>query len=89
MASHDQYIDLYLCGRGYQHCHRLKGHSAYITHIDWSIDSRILMVRIFVFSNYTILAFLASHSLYIAVQLRWLRVDLVGRREWEDYSLTS
>jgi hypothetical protein len=47
------------------------------------------MVRIFVFSNYTILAFLASHSLYIAVQLRWLRVDLVGRREWEDYSLTS
>mmetsp|Transcript_20952 Transcript_20952/g.63838 ORF Transcript_20952/g.63838 Transcript_20952/m.63838 type:complete len:1077 (-) Transcript_20952:92-3322(-) len=42
VASHDQYIDVYMASRGYRHRCRLRGHTSYLTHIDWSADSRIL-----------------------------------------------
>ena len=43
-GSHDNYIDLIDC-RGEKFCkvHRFKGHTSYITHLDFSTDSRMLM----------------------------------------------
>jgi len=40
VGSHDNYVDVYNCDTGFAHMHRLKGHSSYITHLDWSTDSR-------------------------------------------------
>jgi WD40 repeat protein len=43
VGSHDNYIDLYSVKRGYEHSKRLKGHTSYVTHLDWSKDSRVIM----------------------------------------------
>lgn len=43
VASHDNFIDIHEARKGtFALLHRLKGHSSYITHIDWSRDSRVL-----------------------------------------------
>ncbi|GBG31008.1 Eukaryotic translation initiation factor 3 subunit K [Hondaea fermentalgiana] len=42
VASHDNFIDVYLVQEGFKHLARCKGHSSYVTHIDWSADSRFL-----------------------------------------------
>jgi len=41
-ASHDQFIDVYAANRGYAHIARCRGHSATVTHLDWSRDSSVL-----------------------------------------------
>ena len=41
VGSHDNYIDLYET-KGYEHRRRLKGHTSYITHLDWSQDSSVI-----------------------------------------------
>ena len=46
-CSHDNFIYLYRCAASssrvnLQPMHKLKGHSSYVTHIDWSVDSRLL-----------------------------------------------
>lgn len=39
VGSHDNYIDIYDVGK-YKKSAVCKGHSSYITHIDWSADSQ-------------------------------------------------
>ncbi|GMH77156.1 hypothetical protein TL16_g07308 [Triparma laevis f. inornata] len=42
VGSHDNYIDVYTVQTNYTLLHRFKGHTSYITHLDWSSDSRII-----------------------------------------------
>jgi lipoxygenase homology domain-containing protein 1 len=42
-GSHDNYIDIFDCKKGFKFRNRFKGHTSYITHIDFSTDSRMLM----------------------------------------------
>jgi WD40 repeat protein/Ca2+-binding EF-hand superfamily protein len=42
VSSHDNYIDIYDVKHKYTKVARCKGHTSYVTHIDWSRDSRIL-----------------------------------------------
>jgi microtubule-associated protein-like 6 len=43
VASHDQMVDLYDCADGrYLRLKRCAGHSATVSHMDWSIDSKLL-----------------------------------------------
>ena len=46
-ASHDNFIYLYKCTASNTRVdlspvHKLRGHSSYVTHVDWSVDSRLL-----------------------------------------------
>ncbi|GLC44364.1 hypothetical protein PLESTF_000049800 [Pleodorina starrii] len=41
-GSHDNYIDIYDVTRHYARLARCAGHSSYITHLDWSIDGRVV-----------------------------------------------
>ncbi|KAG2499991.1 hypothetical protein HYH03_002273 [Edaphochlamys debaryana] len=41
-GSHDNYIDIYDVTRHYARLARCAGHSSYITHLDWSVDSRVI-----------------------------------------------
>jgi WD40 repeat protein len=43
VASHDQVVDLYDCSDGrYLRLRRCVGHSATVSHLDWSVDSKLL-----------------------------------------------
>lgn len=41
-GSRDNNIDVYSVTNDYQHYKRLHGHCSFITHLDWSVDSRLL-----------------------------------------------
>ena len=42
-ASGDNYIDVYYTYRDtYRKASRCKGHTSYMTHIDWSVDSKLI-----------------------------------------------
>ncbi|KAG2450199.1 hypothetical protein HYH02_000301 [Chlamydomonas schloesseri] len=41
-GSHDNFIDIYDVTRHYARIARCSGHSSYITHLDWSLDSRMI-----------------------------------------------
>jgi WD40 repeat protein len=41
VGSHDNYIDIYET-RSYKRLSRCTGHSSYITHLDWSADSKLI-----------------------------------------------
>ncbi|CAG9464667.1 unnamed protein product [Pedinophyceae sp. YPF-701] len=43
VGSHDNFVDVYDVERGYARLARFAGHSSYVTHIDWSADSRVVM----------------------------------------------
>ena len=42
-GSHDNYIDFFDCKKDFKFTFRLKGHTSFITHIDFSADSSMLM----------------------------------------------
>ena len=42
VAGHDMYIDIYATGADYAHVARCSGHSATVSHLDWSADSKLL-----------------------------------------------
>ncbi|KAK9824333.1 hypothetical protein WJX72_009517 [[Myrmecia] bisecta] len=41
-GSHDNSIDIFDVARGYQRIARCNGHSSYVTHLDWSADSKVI-----------------------------------------------
>jgi microtubule-associated protein-like 6 len=41
-ASHDLVIDLYNARDSYTHIARCQGHSATVSHLDWSLDGTVL-----------------------------------------------
>ena len=42
VGSHDNFVDVYDVGAAYRRKWRFKGHTSYVTHLDWSRDSRII-----------------------------------------------
>lgn len=42
VGSHDNFIDIYEVGDSWKLRSVLRAHSSYITHIDWSLDSKYL-----------------------------------------------
>lgn len=42
VGSHDNFVDLYDVDKSYTHYARCKGHTSFVTHLDWSACSRII-----------------------------------------------
>merc|ERR1711907_658971 len=41
-GSRDNYIHVYDCTKGYHRCAILRGHSSYITHLDWTANGKFI-----------------------------------------------
>ena len=45
VGSNDNFVDLYLVGDGYKHVGHFSGSSSFITHLDWSVDSKYIQTN--------------------------------------------
>eukprot|EP00163_Fabomonas_tropica_P029151 TRINITY_DN615_c0_g1_i1.p1 TRINITY_DN615_c0_g1~~TRINITY_DN615_c0_g1_i1.p1 ORF type:complete len:1806 (-),score=610.31 TRINITY_DN615_c0_g1_i1:143-5560(-) len=77
VASNDNFIDLYDCDNKFKRIGICKGHSSFVTHIDWSADSK------FIRSND------GAHSeLCFDVENKCRIAKLKSVKEWGDYTCT-
>merc|ERR1719198_1871101 len=80
-GSRDNNIDVYNVVNGYQHYKRLHGHCSFITHLDWSADSRLIQSQC---GAYEIIYWdVASAKI-----LRSLDDLVEADQEWYTYTLT-
>lgn len=45
VGSNDNFVDLYSVGEGYKHVGHCSGSSSFITHLDWSVDSKYIQTN--------------------------------------------
>ena len=45
VGSNDNFVDLYSVGEGYKHMGQCSGSSSFITHLDWSVDSKYIQTN--------------------------------------------
>ena len=69
VGSNDNFVDVYAVGEGYKDVGHCAGSSSFITHLDWSTDSRYIQTN----SG-------ASERLYYQMPSEWFPVDARERR---------
>lgn len=45
VGSNDNYVDIYSVADGYKHVGTCTGSSSFITHLDWSVDSKYIQTN--------------------------------------------
>ena len=45
VGSNDNFVDLYSISEGYKHVGHCSGNSSFITHLDWSVDSKYIQTN--------------------------------------------
>ena len=45
VGSNDNFVDIYSVGEGYKHVGHCSGSSSFITHLDWSVDSKYIQTN--------------------------------------------
>ena len=71
VGSNDNFVDVYAVGEGYKDVGHCAGSSSFITHLDWSTDSRYIQTN----SG-------ASERLYYQMPSEWFCFGVGGGRSW-------
>ena len=45
VGSNDNFVDVYSVAKGYKHVGCCSGSSSFITHLDWSVDSKYIQTN--------------------------------------------
>ena len=79
VASHDNFIDIHDATKGYKFMHRCKGHTSFVTHVDWSADNTKLMSNC---ASYEILYWDATNG----KQIRSSHDDVESDTKWDEWT---
>ena len=71
VGSNDNFVDVYAVGEGYKDVGHCAGSSSFITHLDWSTDSRYIQTN----SG-------ASERLYYQMPSEWFCFGVGEGRSW-------